>query len=57
LVVWIPAPRRDRGKNEEPAPVEQIQVSVGIALADLLGYVSEIKFDGTTATCLTVYEQ
>jgi hypothetical protein len=57
LVAWIPAPRCDHCKNEDPALAEQVLISARIALADLFGHMGEVEFDRPTATRLEVYEQ
>jgi len=57
LVAWIPAPRCDHGKNEDPALAEQFLINARIALADRLGHVCEVEFDWPTAARLEVYEQ
>jgi len=57
LVAWIPAPRRDHRKNEDPALEEQLLISVRTAPADLFGYMGEVEFHWPTATRLEVYEQ
>src|SRR5215467_2233049 len=57
LVVRIPAPRGDHGKNEDPALTEQFLISVRIALADIFGDMGEVELDGPAATRLKIDEQ
>ena len=57
FVAWVPAPRSDHRKNEGPTVTQQCLIDVRIAVADLLGHMSEVEFNRPTATRLEVYEQ
>jgi hypothetical protein len=57
LVADIPTPRCDHSQNEHPAVAEQFLISDRIAVADLLGHVRDVEFDGSAAARLEVYEQ
>jgi hypothetical protein len=56
LVISIPAPRGDHGKNEPAAIVDQSSIRACIAVADIFWHVGEIKLDRPTTARLQVYE-
>src|SRR3954470_3294550 len=56
LVAWIEAPCCNHRQHEVPALGEQVAVSVRISVADRVGHMGEIEFDGPTARRLEVDE-
>ena len=57
LVIPIPAPGGDHGKNKGPALAQQVLIRAGIALAHIVGDMGEVEFDRSTAARLEVDEQ
>src|SRR6516225_240051 len=57
LVAQIPAPGSDHGKNKDSALLQQVLISVGIALAHIPGDMGEVELDRSTAARLEVDEQ
>jgi hypothetical protein len=45
LVAQVPAPGGDHGKNKDPALAQQVLISAGIALGDILGDMGEVELN------------
>src|ERR1700683_2254440 len=57
LVVQVPAPGGDHGKNKDSALAQQVLISAGIALAHIFGDMGEGELNRARATRLEIDEQ
>src|ERR1700691_885005 len=57
LVVQVPAPGGDHGKNKDSALAQQVLISAGIALAHIFGEKAAVEMRPSTATRPAMDEQ